>query len=344
MSEVKEKEKRQEKPLGITKVDQDAQKEQKKGPKRARDSVDDESTGIARKDKEEEIQDGDANLKSAAKKIKFDETSKENEMITQENEKKAESLDSEVDAEPKKVEAETKELENADQKPKFVFGSASSFGSGFKAAKTTNESGNINKEKGESDKSPKPFSFGSGLSFVSGFGVLKKAEDKTDESDEKEKKEPPNSEQKQEKNSGLDGAIAVPVDHNTVKLQKQEIKSGEESEETIYQVNAKLYQLSDLKDGWKERGVGTIRVNKNMNTQKVRLVMRSRGILKVILNLPLVKGFNIQRGFPGSLQSEKFIRMITVDDNKAPVQYAVKTGKEDTIQELYESIVKQVPN
>lgn len=328
MSEAEEKKQRQEKPLAITKVDQDAQKEEKKGPKRARDSVDHESTGKPTRDKEEEIEEDESNPESAAKKIKLDETSKENEKITQENEKKAE-------------EVQSKSLEKKDEKPKFVFGSASNFGSGFKAAKTTNQSANINKEKGESDKSPKPFSFGSGLSFVGGFGVLKKAEDKADESKEKEKKETPNSEQKPEK---ISGPTAVSVDHNTVKLQKQEIKSGEESEETIYQVNAKLYQLSDLKDGWKERGVGTIKVNKNINTEKARLVMRSRGILKVILNLPLVKGFNIQRGFPGSLQSEKFIRMITVDDNKAPVQYAVKAGKEDTIQELYESIIKQVPN
>lgn len=341
MSEAEEKKQRQEKPLAIAKVDQDAQKEEKKGPKRARDSVDHESTGKPTRDKEEEIEKDEINPGSAAKKIKLDETSKENEKITQEDEKITQENEKKAEGQESKVEVKSKSLEKKDEKPKFIFGSASNFGSGFKAAKSTDESANINKEKGELDKSPKPFSFGSGLSFVGGFGVLKKAEHKTDEGKEKEKKETPNSEQKPEK---ISGPTAVSVDHNAVKLQKQEIKSGEESEETIYQVNAKLYQLSDLKDGWKERGVGTIKVNKNINTEKARLVMRSRGILKVILNLPLVKGFNIQRGFPGSLQSEKFIRMVTVDDNKAPVQYAVKAGKEDTIQELYESIIKQVPN
>jgi len=37
-------------------------------------------------------------------------------------------------------------------------------------------------------------------------------------------------------------------------LHKQDVKSGEELEETLIQANAKLYQLVDMKTGWKERG------------------------------------------------------------------------------------------
>ncbi|CAI4401176.1 CIC_collapsed_G0027630.mRNA.1.CDS.1 [Saccharomyces cerevisiae] len=129
-----------------------------------------------------------------------------------------------------------------------------------------------------------------------------------------------------------------------LKLQKQEVKSGEESEECIYQVNAKLYQLSNIKEGWKERGVGIIKINKSKDdVEKTRIVMRSRGILKVILNIQLVKGFTVQKGFTGSLQSEKFIRLLAVDDNGDPAQYAIKTGKKETTDELYNIIVKSVP-
>ena len=71
--------------------------------------------------------------------------------------------------------------------------------------------------------------------------------------------------------------------------------------------------------------------------------MRSRGILKVILNIQLVKGFTVQKGFTGSLQSEKFIRLLAVDDNGDPAQYAIKTGKKETTDELYNIIVKSVP-
>lgn len=230
------------------------------------------------------------------------------------------------------------------EKPKHVFGSSTAFGSGFGLSKKTSE-GSSGQEKGDKNASPKPFAFGSGLSFGGGFGVLKKAEDKAPDrkvDDSKDKEETPISDDKKEKTQELE-ATPSSADNSGVKLQKQEVKSGEEAEETIFQVNAKAYQLSDLKAGWKERGVGVIKVNKDTTTGKSRLVMRSRGLLKVILNLPLIKGFKIQQGFPGSLQSEKFVRITTVDDNKAPLQYAVKTGKEETVQELYEKIVDLVP-
>lgn len=232
------------------------------------------------------------------------------------------------------------------EKPKYVFGSSTAFGNGFGLAKSSAElTGEQDKKKSDAKASPKPFAFGSGLSFGGGFSVLKKKDDKTSESkenDSKDSEQTPLSEDKKEKTTEAESTPSSSDNHG-VKLQKQEIISGEEAEETIFQVNAKVYQLADLKEGWKERGVGVIKINRNKSNSKARLVMRSRGILKVILNLPLIKGFKIQQGFPGSLQSEKFIRITTVDDSKAPLQYAVKTGKEETVQELYEKIVDLVP-
>lgn len=234
------------------------------------------------------------------------------------------------------------------EKPKFVFGSGTAFSSGFGSFK---KSDTDNGESSKAEMPSKPFAFGSGFSFGSGFGVLKKKADadneKKDTDEEKKSKAVEAKEMSDKSNVALKGTIEESVkpsvEQTPIKLQKQEIKSGEESEETIYQVNAKLYQLSDFEEGWKERGVGAIKVNQNSNTEKARLIMRSRGILKVILNLPLIKGIKIQRGFPGSLQSEKFVRVISVNDNKAPVQYAFKTGKEETASELYDSMVKLAP-
>ncbi|QLQ80591.1 hypothetical protein HG537_0D05920 [Torulaspora globosa] len=234
-------------------------------------------------------------------------------------------------------------VKDTGDKPKHVFGSTTSFGAGFAAANRSTVS------KVKENPSGKPSAFGSGLSFGGGFTMLKKSDEqasKATEEDEtagesKEQEQTPSAESKKEQSAETESGLSS-SESSGFKLQKQEVKSGEESEEVVYQVNAKLYQLSDLKHGWKERGVGFIRVNKNKSTGKARLVMRSRGILKVILNLPLVKGFKIQRGFPGSLQGEKFIRITAVDDNNAPLQYAVKTGKAETVQELYDNIVKLV--
>ncbi|GCE99064.1 hypothetical protein ZYGM_004336 [Zygosaccharomyces mellis] len=237
--------------------------------------------------------------------------------------------DSDVKDSPNAKEKST----NQESKPKLVFGANSSFGSGFKVAGSLPlKSEEAKKELSKETGTQKPSAFGSGLSFGSGFGILKKS----DKEDAKEKTPESGSDTK-EKSGELSASP------NVVKLQKQEIKSGEESEETIYQANAKLYQLADIEVGWKERGVGVIKVNKNISTGKSRLVMRSRGMLKVILNLSLVKGFAVQKGFVGSMQGEKFIRMVTQDDNKAPIQTAVKTGNKEIAEELYDSIVKLIP-
>lgn len=224
------------------------------------------------------------------------------------------------------------------EKPSFTFGQSSSFVSGFgvatkpfgaanafsaglPAAKTTEKDGNKDTVKVEPG-----FSFGSGLSFGAGFKAAKVASKdsvaKDKQTVESEKKESTPAQSREP----------------TVKLTKQDVKSGEETEESIFQTNAKLYQLTDIKDGWKERGIGVLHLNKDEVSEKSRIVMRSRGLLKVILNLPLVKGFSIKKGFPGSLNGEKFVRILAVDENKNPVQYALRTGKAEIADELYEKV------
>ena len=239
-------------------------------------------------------------------------------------------------------------------KPKFVFGapsvfgSSTTFGSGFKLAASKSSSGNNSDESGK-EKSDKPKfgsgsstgTFGSGFSFGTGFGVLKHLEKEEKEKPEGEKAVESTQKSPDDSSDSKSGASSTSNGHT--KLHMQEVESGEELEECIYQTNAKLYYLSDIKTGWKERGVGTVKVNKNKNTNKARLVMRSRGILKVILNLPLVKEFTIHEGFPGSLYSEKFVRIIAVDEDNEPITYALKTGKGAIAKELYECILGAIP-
>lgn len=242
---------------------------------------------------------------------------------------------------------DTGSVEDDKKKDKFVFGAASKFGTGFGVAKKDTKDEEEATTSTESlpasnNKTKKPFAFGSGLSFGSGFSILK---NKTENNSETEKKATDDKDKVHSGSEQLANASEEPNDKpKPLKLQKQEVKSGEESEECIYQINAKLYQLSNIKEGWKERGVGVIKVNKSKDDdEKTRIVMRSRGILKVILNIQLVKGFTVQKGFTGSLQSEKFIRLLAVDDNGDPAQYAIKTGKKETTDELYNIIVKSVP-
>lgn len=67
------------------------------------------------------------------------------------------------------------------------------------------------------------------------------------------------------------------------------VPTGEEEEDTIYQTRCKLYALDD-QGGWRERGVGNLKLNKHKATDATRLVMRSEGVLRVILNASLYVG------------------------------------------------------
>ncbi|CCH60267.1 hypothetical protein TBLA_0C04710 [Henningerozyma blattae CBS 6284] len=262
---------------------------------------------------------------------KEDDTEKE---ITKKDDKAGDKNEKEDIQKNNKVDADNKDSET---KQKYVFGSTSKFGAGFNLSNTASS---IGSEDTSTELAQKSFSFGSGFAFGGGFDVLKEPKDnissKTEKSstlDEEKKSEVSNS-----KADNTDETVSGSQDNSIVSLKKQEVKSGEEEEEVIYQANAKLYQLQDVKEGWKERGVGHIRINKNRTSGKYRIIMRSRALLKVLLNISLIKGLSVSKGFPGSLQGEKFIRIITFTDNKTPMQYALKTGKKEIAEELYDKI------
>ncbi|GAV30631.1 hypothetical protein PMKS-004147 [Pichia membranifaciens] len=136
--------------------------------------------------------------------------------------------------------------------------------------------------------------------------------------------------------------------YKKVHLEKQDVKSGEENEETVFQVKAKLYhmELSKMSLGWKERGFGIIKVNKFIKSPAEnytsRLVMRQNGNLKLILNLPIINGFQVLKGMPSSLTANKFIRLQVLEGGE-PVQYAIKVGQPENATKLFGSIREQIP-
>lgn len=250
----------------------------------------------------------------------------------------------EEEEEESKKPDEKLEEEKIETKPKFVFGAATSFGSGFAIAKNIIDNNNNNNENDKKDneiisQNTKKFAFGSQFAFGSGFNILK--EKKLDGEKSVISESAPSKDNNNDDNKNYSDVKST-TDNNlpekNIKLHKQEVKSGEETETCLFQANMKLYQLHNIKEGWKERGIGILKLNKDDTTQKSRIVMRSRGILKVILNLPLIKGFSIKKGFPGSLQSEKFIRIIALDDKNLPVTYALKCGNPSLIDELYDKM------
>ncbi|KAK9469027.1 hypothetical protein V1512DRAFT_258446 [Lipomyces arxii] len=239
-----------------------------------------------------------------------------------------------------KVESESKDDKERKPTPfgsysKSIFGSSLStnmfgsstgsnvFGSGFFGKSTFGSTSDHSK--------PTPFSSFSSNPFMTAISKDKKDEDATEEAE--------NDEEEQDA-----GADFVPVAHL---IPPKKIETGEEMEESVFSCRAKLYSLdpSQAEQGWKERGTGVLHLNvmkstdqnnSDSSTKKSRIVMRADGVLKVILNLPLVKGTEILKGLKSSLVSEKFVRILAWESQK-PMQYALRMGNGNTATEFFDT-------
>lgn len=68
-------------------------------------------------------------------------------------------------------------------------------------------------------------------------------------------------------------------------LQVVPVETGEENEKLVFAADATLYEYLD--GSWKERGRGEIKVNASLSGEKARLVMRTKGNFRLILNASL---------------------------------------------------------
>lgn len=86
------------------------------------------------------------------------------------------------------------------------------------------------------------------------------------------------------------GAQIEPI----VKLQQVAVSTGEENEDVLLDLKAKLYRFDKEGNQWKERGVGTVKLLKHKETGKVRLVMRQSKTLKICANHLVLPSISIQ--------------------------------------------------
>lgn len=212
------------------------------------------------------------------------------------------------------------------------FGSATSFGNksimdSLKGKPNVFDSLPSNsEEKGE----PVSSGFGSNSKFGNAFqDSLKKKSFLDDSKEENDEEETKSSSPAPQQYKQVD---LVPV---------QEIKTGEEDEESIFSVRAKIFELdlTNMSEGWKERGVGPLHLNESIkDPNQVRLVMRSQGLLRVVLNMRITGETVLMKGLEASLSPGKFLRINSVSEKGTPIQYLLKFGNETTRNELYDKV------
>lgn len=71
---------------------------------------------------------------------------------------------------------------------------------------------------------------------------------------------------------------------------------------------------------------------------QVRLVMRSQGLLRVVLNYKISADTEILKGLEASLTPEKFLRLNSVNSEGSPIQYLLKFGSGNLRDELIDKI------
>ncbi|KAJ3682842.1 hypothetical protein LUZ60_013069 [Juncus effusus] len=76
------------------------------------------------------------------------------------------------------------------------------------------------------------------------------------------------------------GAEVAPI----VRLEEVAVPTGEEDEDVLLDLKAKLYRFDKDGNQWKERGTGSVKLLKHKVTGKVRLVMRQSKTLKICAN------------------------------------------------------------
>ncbi|ODV85165.1 hypothetical protein CANARDRAFT_7814 [[Candida] arabinofermentans NRRL YB-2248] len=317
--------------------DREADEVEPSSTKRSKSELIAEPSSDEKKTKEEQSDEAKDKEKEVADKKEEESNEAKDEKI--EATKKAEEESEKIKQTP---EAKTEEKEP----PKFVFGAKSSFGSasGFSVfGSKKNVFASAPEDQTESStfgsvSTPAKSIFGGGSTFGNAF---QKAMNKKSIFDS------PQTDDNGDEKDGEEDTKPTKEVYKTVHLEKQEVKSGEEEESTVFQVKAKLYHLdlTKVSDGWKEKGVGILKVNKFLlpkENYSARLVMRQEGNFKLILNVPIVKGFELFKGMASSLNSDKFIRFQVVED-KTPGQYALKIGMIENSMKLFESIKDQIP-
>ncbi|RWW27204.1 hypothetical protein GW17_00008375 [Ensete ventricosum] len=86
------------------------------------------------------------------------------------------------------------------------------------------------------------------------------------------------------------GAQIAPI----VTLSEVAVTTGEEEEDALLDLKAKLYRFDKDGNQWKERGTGSVKLLKHRETGKVRLVMRQAKTLKICANHLVIPSIKIQ--------------------------------------------------
>ncbi|XP_073227256.1 uncharacterized protein [Porites lutea] len=121
---------------------------------------------------------------------------------------------------------------------------------------------------------------------------------------------------------------------------KVAVVTGEEEEKNVLQSNCRLFVFDTTTHSWREKGRGVIRLNDMCQSMtegifQSRLVMRTQGSLRVVLNTKLWPNMTLEKG------NEKSLRFTAMDSEKDIKIYLIMAAPND-IQRLWTAIDRRI--
>ncbi|KAL6645756.1 hypothetical protein ACP70R_017364 [Stipagrostis hirtigluma subsp. patula] len=132
------------------------------------------------------------------------------------------------------------------------------------------------------------------------------------------------------------GAQVAPI----VKLEEVAVTTGEEDEDVLLDMKAKLYRFDKEGNQWKERGTGTVKLLKHKETSKVRLVMRQAKTLKICANHLVVATTKMQE-HAGSDKSCVWHALDFADGELKEEMFAIRFGSVENCKK-FKDIVEEI--
>ena len=115
---------------------------------------------------------------------------------------------------------------------------------------------------------------------------------------------------------------------------KVDVKTGEEDEEVMFSHRAKLYRFVSKDKQWKERGVGDIKLLRNRQSGKMRVLMRRDQVLKICANHQITTDMKLQPN-AGSTKSWVWSTLADFSEQECKAeQLAVKFKSEDIAKQF----------
>lgn len=118
------------------------------------------------------------------------------------------------------------------------------------------------------------------------------------------------------------------------------VVTGEEEERNVLQSNCRLFVFDTVTHSWREKGRGILRLNDMCQSMtegifQSRLVMRTQGSLRVVLNTKLWPKMTLEKG------NEKSLRITAMDTDKDIKIYLIMAAPND-IQRLWTAIDRRI--